>query len=204
MEEIDFRPLTALVVSRLIESLPLDSKLSDRVTSLFRKAWVAFPQQHDRLIVYVRREDVWQMPEIYDYAREAIIPKDRASVRTWTPFVPMSVPASATQTAKPSVSLLVDVASKLGKLDELASEIASTRKKQPAWTAGDALLAMVLCRAGRYDEAEALVQTLLETIKKTRSRRQVRTCFMLTPPSLRGWNKTLVPAGWRLKSIRTR
>ena len=30
------------------------------------------------LLSYVKRDDVWQMPEMYDYAREAIIPKDRA------------------------------------------------------------------------------------------------------------------------------
>ncbi len=36
----------------------------------------------------------------------------------------------------------------------------------PNWTAGDVLLAMVLCRAGKHGEAEALVRKLPETIKK--------------------------------------
>ena len=62
--------------------------------------------------------------------------------------------------------LFVDLASKLGKLDELASDIVAARKKLPDWTAGDALLAMVLCRAGRYREAEKLVQEFPETIKR--------------------------------------
>ena len=53
-----------------------------------------------------------------------------------------------------------------GKLDELASEIETNRKKLPNWTAGDFLLALVLCRAGKYGEAEAIVRKLPETIKK--------------------------------------
>ncbi len=54
MEAIDLSSVSARLVSRLIESLPIDPKLSDRVISLFRKAWAAFPQQRYALI-YVRQ-----------------------------------------------------------------------------------------------------------------------------------------------------
>ncbi len=146
----------------------MDSKFSDRVIALFRKAWAAFPQQRYSLIAYVKRDDVWQMPEIYDYAREAIIPRDGGSVAVapWTPFVPLRIQSGGPQTGKPVVLLLAEAAAKRGKLDELAHEIAAARKKIPSWTAGEALLAIVLCRAGRYDEAEAVVRALPETVKK--------------------------------------
>ncbi len=67
---------------------------------------------------------------------------------------------------KPVVLLLVELALKLGKIDELAAEIEQARKKMPSWNAGDFLLAMVLCRSGKTREAEALVRSLPETIEK--------------------------------------
>ena len=94
--------------------------------------------------------------------------------------------------------------SKLGKLDELASEIVTARKKLPAWTAGDALLALVLCRAGRYDEAEALVRKLPETIKKDPVAASGPYLFYAYSAIAQGSNKTLLPETWRRRSTRTR
>ena len=49
-----------------------------------------------------------------------------------------------------------------GQLDELARQIESARNQRPDWRAGDFLLAMVLCRSGRYDEARSIVQKLAD------------------------------------------
>ena len=204
LEAVDLRNLAAPLLSRLIESLPLDARLGDRVVSLFRRAWAAFPQQRFYFIAYVKRDDVWQMPEIYDYAREAIIPRDRSSAASapWIPFVPQSVVAS--QRAKPSVVLFVDLASKLGKLDGLASEIVAARKKLPAWTAGDALLAMVLCRAGRIARLKSWSGSFPRQSNGIRSRLPVPICFTPTQRSLKGSNKTRRPESWPRGSTSTR
>ena len=94
------------------------------------------------------------------------------------PFVPTSVLVTGTQDAKPAVVLLVELALKLGKLDELASEIETARKKLPAWTAGDALLALVLCRAGTLStRLKRWSESFPRRSKRTRSRRPVPNLF---------------------------
>ena len=143
------------------------------MVALFRKTWATSPREHSTLLSYVKRDDVWQMPEMYDYARDVIIPKDRAIAGNppWLPFAPFPYVVVGPQSSrppatKPAASLLIDLAFKQGKINDLAGEIETTRKKLPNWTAGDVLLAMALCRAGRHAEAESLVRTLPDTIKK--------------------------------------
>ncbi len=52
-----------------------DDQLRDRAIPLFKKAWEAFPEERSNLISYVNHDQLWQMPEMYDYARESLIPK---------------------------------------------------------------------------------------------------------------------------------
>ena len=73
-------------------------------------------------------------------------------------------PSAATgrDRSQTAASRLLDLAEARGQLDELAGEIEAARKDRPDWTAGDVYLAMVRCRAGRYDEARALVRKLAD------------------------------------------
>ncbi len=98
LESVDVSSIAPLFVSRAIDALPLDPKISERVVALFRKVWAAFPQDRAYILSYVRRDDVWKIPEMYDYAREACIPRDSVStgVTAWQPFNSVSVqPSSA-------------------------------------------------------------------------------------------------------------
>lgn len=93
LDEIDLNSLgSGLSLSMLIQSLPEIPELAERVRSVYRKAWAAFPEQaRVQLLVYVWRDDVWQMPQMYDHAREAIIPKtppQPGSLIRWYPFMP--------------------------------------------------------------------------------------------------------------------
>ena len=60
------------------------------------------------------------------------------------------------------LSRLLDMATAQGRLDELATQIESTRKALPGWTAGKVPLAMVACRTGKPDVARTLVGELLD------------------------------------------
>ena len=168
LESIDFRELYPAAVTRTIDSLPPDPKLTDRIRALFRRAWDTFPRQRNLVVARIAREEIWQMPEMYDYAREAIIPKTRsaATYNPWSPFAPGIGVGNPPQPLKPPILMIVDLAASLGKLQELVEEIQTTRKRLPEWTAGEAILALVLARAGKYREAEAVVRKLPETIEK--------------------------------------
>ena len=88
-EESDLRStLAPRGFERIIVDVPDDTAGNERVVSLFRKLWAAFPEGHTQLLAYTGRDAVWQMSEIYDYAREAIIPRPPVpdSYLYWYPF----------------------------------------------------------------------------------------------------------------------
>jgi hypothetical protein len=58
------------------------------------------------------------------------------------------------------------LAERLGRFAELTSQVEAARAALRDWTTGDALLVMLYCRAGRFDQARALVPKLLEQLTK--------------------------------------
>ncbi len=67
-----------------------------------------------------------------------------------------------TQSRTSVTGRFLEVAVARGRLDDLARDIASSRKARPGWTAGDVYLAMVYSRAGRVDEVRSLVRKLAD------------------------------------------
>jgi tetratricopeptide (TPR) repeat protein len=171
-EESDLRStISPRSFDRIIVDVPDDASGNERVVSFFRKVWAAFPEGRTELLTYARREAIWQMSEIYDYAREAMIPRSPSPASTlhWYPFLPTGSTVGATnlvEIRQSAASRLLDLAERRGRLDQLAGEIESARKNLPDWSAGDVLLALVRCRAGRYDEARVLTRRALENIRK--------------------------------------
>ena len=89
LEDIDLRQLgQSYYVCNLISNMFNDEKLRDRMLSLFKKAWAAFPEERSYMLQYIRGNDFWQMPEMYDYARDVIIPKPTTFMPAtqWTAF----------------------------------------------------------------------------------------------------------------------
>ena len=106
---------------------------------LFRKAWEAFPDDRSYMFGYVRDDEIWQMPEMYDYAREALIPKPGDVRRRHCSGTRSTQVLSygADGRIDTVVSRLLDLAASQGKLDELSAQVDAARKAMPHWTAGD-------------------------------------------------------------------
>ena len=81
----------------MIESLPSDAGLSEQIKSVYRRAWESFPEERIYLVVLVRRDDVWRMPEMYEYARATIVPKGpfRSPIMSWYAYSPIAQVANA-------------------------------------------------------------------------------------------------------------
>ena len=163
LEQIDLRQLgQPYYVFNLISNMFNDEKLRDRVLSLFKKAWEAFPEERSYMLQYIRGNELWQMPEMYDYARDVIIPKPATFMPAtqWNAFAQvLSYGADGRMTSV--VSQLLDLAASQGKLDELAAQVDAARKEMPAWKAGTVLAALVDSRLGRADQAQALIRQFL-------------------------------------------
>jgi tetratricopeptide (TPR) repeat protein len=156
------------VVVSLIQEVMEENRLHDRAMAAFRKFWKATPSYHSSLLTYLTREEIWQLPEIYDAVRDAILAGNTPTSSVYAQWFPFRVIGLAavtgpiTNTQPASVARFLDVAAARDRLDDLARDIAATRKVRPDWTPGDFFLAMVLCRAGRFDEARALVRRLAD------------------------------------------
>ena len=160
LEEIDLRQLgQSYYVCNLISNMFNDEKLRDRVLSLFKKAWAAFPEERSYMLQYIRGNELWQMPEMYDYARDVMIPKPATFLpgTQWSAFAQVLSYGSDGRMSS-VVSQLLDLALSQGKLDELATQIEAARKEMPAWKAGTVLAALVESRFGRADRAQTLVR----------------------------------------------
>src|SRR5258708_27692872 len=51
-------------------------------TTLFR-SWEAFPQQRGYLLGQFYDPSVWRLPEIYTYAKQAVIPREDSEIDPW-------------------------------------------------------------------------------------------------------------------------
>jgi tetratricopeptide (TPR) repeat protein len=167
-EGIDLRSLgQSYYVTNLIQNAMNEDGQRDLAMSLFRKAWEAFPQDRMELISYIRRDEFWQLPESYRYAREALLPTLGAYSPggQWGAFQNL-ISYQGDGRINSTISRVLDLAASQNKLDELAGEVEEARKKNPDWLAGKATLALMRARNGRFDEARATVRELLDRHKE--------------------------------------
>ena len=167
LEEMDLRQLgNYSYVFNMINYVMQDDKLRDRVMPLVRKAWDAFPDNRSNLMTYMRRDEFWQIPEMFEYAIESIVPKPATFVPAtqWNALGQvLSYSADGRMTSL--LSRLLDMAGSQGRLEELGARIDEARKAMPAWVAAPVVRALIDCRLGRYDQARAPIRQFLDTSK---------------------------------------
>ncbi len=164
LETMDIRRMgRSYYIMNTVQNLMNDELMRGRIMKLFRKAWEAFPQERYNLLAYIHRDDIWQMPEMYDYALEALIPEPASysPYQQWYAFQRI-LSYSGDGKINSMVARLLDMAAAQNKLDDLSKKVEEARKRFPGWKAGDALEALIAGRTGRYDEAERRVQGLLQ------------------------------------------
>jgi tetratricopeptide (TPR) repeat protein len=167
-EEIDLKSFrqSPYELTNLISNMSRRDKTKDRSISLFKKAWADLPDQRAQLLSNLNSDVFWNMPEIYDYARQGIIPTETSLAQTgaWTGFGNIQ---SWNNEGKMTtlLSRILAMAAQSKKLDALATEVAEARGKLKNWQAGEPLLAMIDLRRGRVDEGKAVFEKLLPTMK---------------------------------------
>jgi len=167
LDQIDLRSIgRSNVVSNIIQNMLNDDSKSAQAMRLFRKAWEAFPDERMNLIAYIHRDSFWQMPEMYDYARQGLIPDQLVSspYGEWYAFERI-FSFGADGRINSLVSKVLDLAVSQNRLDELTGQIEAARKKFPNWKPGKALLALAYCRAGKYEDAKKLVREVVDQFK---------------------------------------
>src|SRR5262249_43854024 len=70
LEEIDLKQMAGnyFAVLNTVQPLLADKKTQAQGLKLFRKMWEAFPDQRTNLMGSLYNDEIWHLPEIYDYA----------------------------------------------------------------------------------------------------------------------------------------
>lgn len=166
LEKADLRQLgQPYMVTNMLGNLN-EPKLASRVIGLFRKAWEAFPEYRQYMLEYMYGDAFWQAPEVYDYLREAVVPRKAtfASAQQWYQLTAM-IYNSGMGPARTMLNRLMEMAEARGRLDDLATEVEAARKEIPAWTAGDVVLSLIRLRQERYSEAQPAIDRYLKENK---------------------------------------
>ena len=77
LEQMDLRQFgQPSMVFNMISNMFYDDKLKDAGDASVQEGVEgSFPDDRSLLMNYIRNEQIWQMPEMYEYALETIIPK---------------------------------------------------------------------------------------------------------------------------------
>jgi tetratricopeptide (TPR) repeat protein len=166
VEEIDVRLLGSYSrAGHIAVNLMADPRTRDRGVRLFRKVWDAFPIYRQYLIQSLFNDQVWQIPEVYELARQAIVPEpDQPQVDPWAGLDANSFSNGRAMTG---FSRLIAAAAGRGKTADLDRDVEAALKRFPDWTAGKILHAILQLREGKPAEAVAALKTLVEDRKTT-------------------------------------
>src|SRR5262249_22128306 len=122
----------------IISMLLRDEKTKPAGLRVFKKVWEAQPDERLDLLRQFSSGGVWQLPEIYDYVREAVVVAEGATkVDTWAA-------ASATtwefgpdgQTHSGIMARLVDIGAAQNRLDGLLKDVERSVARHPRWGSG--------------------------------------------------------------------
>lgn len=171
LESIDlkiYRQQPAVVMNvmmNVIRTMSQQDQTRDRGLALFKKAWVDIPGMRSQLLNGMRDESFWKLPEIFDYAREGIIPSETAlQQNSGLVYSGMSYGANGKLTTLHT--RVLDIATSQNKLDVLHDDVAAAIKRMPAWTGGPVLLGLIDLRKGHVEESKAVFETMLPTFEK--------------------------------------
>ena len=76
LEEVDLKSVGGNYWSflELTEPLLAEEKTREQGLRLFRKIWGTFPEERTQLAGQLGQEETLSLPEVYDYARQALFP----------------------------------------------------------------------------------------------------------------------------------
>jgi tetratricopeptide (TPR) repeat protein len=165
-DEIDVRQVGySWSVMEIVQELTRDEKTETQGLRLFRKAWQAYPDERAYMLSNLYDERVWRMPELYDFVREGIIPRETDTrIDAWA-GLDQIISWDGNGRVTTVLSRLLDTAARQNKVEALTREVEAGLKQLPEWSGGKVLLAALQLRRGKPDEARKLVLGLLEDKK---------------------------------------
>jgi tetratricopeptide (TPR) repeat protein len=165
LDDVDLVAMgNAASVMRILQTSILSDPNAATGLQLFRRAWEAFPSYRPTMMQYIRKDELWKLPEIQDYARQALI--SGASQSASDPWGSSQQATTFMNTGNvvtittPMTQLLNSVASQ-NTLPALKQQVEQTLERYPGWLGGKVLLAVMDARTDNLPRARQFVEELL-------------------------------------------
>jgi tetratricopeptide (TPR) repeat protein len=164
-DEIDLRKLGSYwTITEPIQALLQQDKGKELGLKLFRKAWEAFPQYRGYILGRLYNEELWRLPEIYTFAKEAVIPREDSEADPWQAVTDISSYGQEGR-VEGVVTRMMSIARKQQRLPELRAEVQAALDKRPDWTGGKALLAVIDIQLGNKEQGKKLWREVFDDPK---------------------------------------
>jgi tetratricopeptide (TPR) repeat protein len=162
LDEIDLRSMGSnyWAVMNLIQPLFGQERTRAQGLKLFRKMWEAYPQERQQMLGSLAQEELWHLPEVYDYARQAIIPRGDDPVEPWRGSDQVVWWLGDGRAACVATQLL-EVARRQHRLRPLTREVEQALATRPEWGTGKALMVLLDLQCGRIAEARKAWRQML-------------------------------------------
>ncbi|QEL19722.1 DUF1583 domain-containing protein [Limnoglobus roseus] len=148
-DEIDLKKFNNYwTVIEMVTPLLEQEKTREIGLKMFKKAWEAFPQERAYILGNINRDEMWKMPELYDYVKQAVIPREDSLSDSWDVLTQISSYGQNGQATTVTTRML-SIARKQERMPELRKEIEAALAKKPDWVAGKALLAVIDIQTGQ-------------------------------------------------------
>ncbi|MBI3863250.1 MAG: DUF1583 domain-containing protein, partial [Planctomycetia bacterium] len=162
VEEMDWKGIgNYWSIMNIVQNMMYNDKERPAAIKLFRKAWESFPNERTQMLGYLHHDELWKMPEIYDYARQAMIPSEALAQNDPWGSANQILSYSGDGRVTGVITRLIEAAAKQNRLPELQKEVEQGRAKSPGWLAGKAILAVILARTGKHDQARPMIEEIL-------------------------------------------
>jgi tetratricopeptide (TPR) repeat protein len=160
LDEIDVRKMRNYwTVLEIIQPLLRDEKTQEHGMQLFRKVWEAFPEERAQMMSYLADRNLAKLPEIFTYARQAVLPLADTTPGPWHGAEEISYYGEGPMGA---LNKLFELARQQNRVEPLRKEVAEIVRQKPEWRAGRAMLAIMDLQMGRVDPARKAWAELLD------------------------------------------
>jgi tetratricopeptide (TPR) repeat protein len=149
---------------QIVQPLLSQEKTREQGLKLFRKAWQAFPDSRQWMMQYLHDDSLWSLPELYAFAKEAVVPGAEMFPDTWQGSDQVINYANDGRTTGLFTRLL-DMARRQNRLVSLGREVDEALKRHPSWSAGRALKVILDLQQGKRADARKAWLELVDNKK---------------------------------------
>ncbi|MEZ6129459.1 MAG: tetratricopeptide repeat protein [Planctomycetaceae bacterium] len=142
-----------------------ENRNRDKGLELLAAAWKAFPGERSYLLNNIRDPKIWNRPEMFQYAREGLMPSSiqQAIARPWQGIADAPTFA-ANGDIIGTLSRVLKAMPDEQRLQEFTVQVEDTVQQFPRWHGGRLILSVLKAKAGNTQAAESLLTEVMNDV----------------------------------------